>query len=419
MAGKETVPTGSSDVGEIDALVKLLGGTTAKQTTTANTAPLDQVFQQLLASSGDNQALLDSIFAQAATKIPGIMGNTYNATGSRQAPGTLSPQLAKLQADVTLAAQQQLAQQKLQQLTAAGQVAGNIAGATRAVTTKDGNSLTGLSQKLGLLLTANNLAKSAGIDVGKKAKDLWSDWTADPSAAVSNFSLDSPVTSMPDFSNLNFASAPVSSSLLDSGGSFQDFGQSLLSPEFTSAAASAANAANSAAVSDYTGTDWPNFSPDTGSAAASVSQTSQAASASQPTTSPGSSTASEAAAVLKLLDYAGNPKKRGDILDFSDGDWKDDIGDITDAASVYFPPAAMVRPALTQGEILYETLGGRSTASSQYLQGLTSTVQPGADIEDAPGKIGGPIGQAVYDTTKDVGNFFNNPGEAIKSWFGG
>jgi hypothetical protein len=49
--------------------------------------------------------------------------------------------------------------------------------------------------------------------------------------------------------------------------------------------------------------------------------------------------------VAKLLDYAANPKKRGDILDFSDGNWVDDVGDIGDAVGVYYPPAAATRMA--------------------------------------------------------------------------
>jgi hypothetical protein len=440
MAVPEQVSAGSSGVGQIDQLLKLIGGTKSTSTVKADTTGLNTVLQQALASGGDNQALLDSIFQQAGAKIPGIMGNTYNASGSRQAPGTLSPQLAQLQAQVTLAAQQQLAQQKQQALQTAAQAASGIANATRSTVTKEGNGLQDLTKTVSSLMALNKVAKDNGFDVVQKSKDLWADLTA-PEVS---YTAESAFSSMPEISSF----VP---SVADAGPSF---GSDFLSQDFSSLLSDMTSS-----VSDSGGIDFSNFLGDSGSAAASESatsaatnpissalsdqvaasagdqlsaqisdqladQTSQQAANSISSSAPQSSGMS-VGSLLKLASYAEDDEKRKGVLDFSDGDWADDISDITDAAGVFVPPASYVRGGINSVRDVEAIFTGGNVsafADSGLVENLAN-IQATDNAEDFgrqvgdSGGLGGPLA-AVGDFTQDLGNFLNNPGEGLKDLFG-
>lgn len=109
---------------------------------------------------------------------------------------------------------------------------------------------------------------------------------------------------------------------------------------------------------------------------------------------------------LKLAQYVDNPKQRGDILDFSDGDWKDDVSDITDAASVFYPPAAAVRPGLNSIEADTKNQIDFFTDPGQWFQDLTSGNNP--IIENNLDQIKG-IGSSI----KSAGDLIGNAGETI------
>ena len=427
MAGeKESVPASTGGIGQIDALVKLLGGgTKTTEKVSSDTSSLQTVLQQLLASSGDNQAVLDSIFAQAQAKIPTVLGNTYNASGSRAVAGTLSPQLSALQAQVTLAAQQQLAQQRQQALQTAAQVAGSISNANRTAVTKSGNAATGLVQQGGALLALNKGLKEAGIDVTAQAKKGW-DWlssigdtdmgaTAAPFAAVGGqFELPAAssftaadgggalTSSMADL--LGFTPDAVNSGLFGA----VDVGSSTPSVDVTSG------------ISSELGTDT-NFSLGSESALGSGPTTSGLNSSVKAPDSVGN-----LSSAIKLASYATDTKKRQDILDFSDGNWVDDVGDITDAASVFIPQAGLARGGLTGLNVFASTLAGDNNPLDVQLGQLTALAgQAGrsADAEDLGRTVGdsaglGGPGAAIGDITQDIGNFFSNPGEGLKDLFG-
>jgi hypothetical protein len=424
---KETVPVSADGgLGQVNQILQMLGGTKTTQKTTADTSGLTEVLKQALASGGDNQALLDSIFAQAQTKIPGIMGNTYNATGSRQAPGKLSPQMAQLQAQVTLAAQQQMAAQKQQALQTAAQAAGGIANATRQSVTSEGNGLQKQTQALAGLLSLNKLAKDNGIDVVKGAKGLWDDMTTPDTSSILNAPggvwSDAGVSSIADYS----ADGITGNSATGWDALGQDAVSSLMS-----------SLGSGGVVADTNSVDWSNFLADSGSAAASGSVDisaavqpaqvdgiigAQANTGQVSSASPDTSGISVAGAI-KILDYAGDPKKRGNILDLSDGNWIDDVSDITDAGSILVPQLGYVRNGLNAADSYVGLASGKDiqdTPIGAQLLGLTSELSsnPPEDLEDIGRTVGGGPGAGFGDLVQDTAHFFENPGQGIKDLFG-
>lgn len=92
---------------------------------------------------------------------------------------------------------------------------------------------------------------------------------------------------------------------------------------------------------------------------------------------------------LKVADYIDKPEKRGDILDLSDGDWKDDIADVTDAAAIAYPILGLVRPALNLGAA---AVGDLTTNLSDQTANVTKYWDK--SIEDITDSFSDP-GQAV------------------------
>lgn len=466
MAGTEkaTVPVQSGGgISEITDLVKLLTGTQTSSAQTGDTGALSSIIAELGANSpAQQQAVMQTIFQQAAGKIPGIMGNTYNATGSRAAPGQLSPQLQDLMSQVTLAAQQQMAAQSLQNSQQRIAAAQTIAGANRSAVTREATGGTKFLQDAGKLLATADVAKKlTGFDAVAKvksgAKSLFDMATADSGAAgTSGMQL---VSGDPgsfgaagDLSGLNFGSMPGYegvSSLMPTG--IDQLVATLGGDSGSSAASldigglmSSADSITSAdvnAVTNWNGntdgstlsnSDWDAMGDD----ATNFSSGSDASASSGSGTNYGS--------YLKAAKYIDDPKSVEDIFDFSDGDWKDDIGDVTDAGSLYWAPLGFVRPALTvleQGVGHGIDIAVANTESAldlwsdpdQWLKDLTtgnnksvnSMLEGTEEGLQLAGDFASGIGQSVVDTgdmigraTETVGNAVGDVFESVGDFFG-
>jgi len=147
-------------------LIKLLGGQTGTQTVTqspADIAGLQQLQQQL--QGADYNALLQSIFQQAAGAIPGLQSAYGRAVGARTARNSATQAaLNELLKQTTVAAQEKIAQQQLQNQQIQAQAGQSIASATRGTTqtTKEssGTNLQKAAAILGLLQAATKLTGS-------------------------------------------------------------------------------------------------------------------------------------------------------------------------------------------------------------------------------------------------------------------
>ena len=136
------------------------GGSTSTSSTTANTAPLQQVFDS--ASKPMDQQLYDnliaSIFQKAAGQVPTLTAALANATGSRSSGN--SPLALALNEQNNMAARDSataiLAQQNQQQQTA-GNAAAQIANASKSVTNTTSPSTSTVAAKPGV----NPLATTA------------------------------------------------------------------------------------------------------------------------------------------------------------------------------------------------------------------------------------------------------------------
>ena len=443
MAGTDkpgvTPPAGGTGPEAIQQLLALMSNNQQTSKTTSDVSGLKTVLDQLLQSANtpgaDPQALLQSIFQQGASKIPGLVAGTYNASGSRAAPGTMSPKLAELQAQITLAAQQQLAQQQLaqQQLKAqtlgqAGNVAGNIAAGTKSTTANTGNSVT---QGLNKLVQLNTLGKAAtGYDALGKGKQFLTD-LINPTPnylAGEGFMQASPnvgglalggspsaglpqVFSQPDFTSAVQAGdgtqlADAVAALTSSGSSAPliDFSNLFSNPGSNSTASSALDTTSlTAAVPDYTdaGSSLSNFSSGTDGAASSSSSAA----------SSGSSALGSSVQLLRALDFAVNPKKRGDVLDLSDGNWVDDVGDIGDAISLGVPWAGLARPAAQYVDI------GMHTAED-FVNNPLETTETVASGDQLTGNLMIDATTQIPQIIDNVGNALNNFGSDIGNVFG-
>lgn len=432
MAGTEkaTVPAqAGGGISEITELVKLLTGTQSSSTQTGDTGALSSIIAELGANSpAQQQAVLQSIFQQAAGKIPGIMGNTYNATGSRVAPGQMTPQLQDLMSQVTLAAQQQMAAQSLQNSQQRIAAAQTIAGANRSAITREATGGTKFLQDAGKLLATADVAKKlTGFDAVAKvksgAKSLFDMATADSGAAgTSGLQLVSgdpgSFGAASDLSGLNFGSMPGYegvSSLMPTGVDQLvatlggDSGSSAASLDIGGLMSSADSitSADVNAVTNWNGnvdgstlsnSDWDAMGDD----ATNFSSGSNASASARSGTSYGS--------YLKAAEYAVDADKRKNILSFNDGDWKDDIGDITEAGAIFFPPLAAVRPAIeyTDAGVSFTTdmYNDPGQAMQDVADGDRLTGNLIVDSTTQGIKAGETIGNAVGDVFESIGDFF-------------
>jgi len=168
----------------------LFGGATTT-TNPGNIAPLQQVLAWLQAQ--DFNALLQSIFQQAAGQIPGLQAAYGNAMGARSGGNSaVQAALNELLKQTTLAGQQQIASQQAQNFQTQGQVAANIAQATRGTQTTQGADLGGIAQNLLLLQGLSMLTGKSGPlsglgdkigDVGKAVGGMFTSPTSDQTVA--------------------------------------------------------------------------------------------------------------------------------------------------------------------------------------------------------------------------------------------
>jgi hypothetical protein len=161
--GKVAAPTGG--VQDISALLQMLGGTAAKSTTTQNPgdiAALQNVLGQL--QGADYNAILQSIFQQAGGAIPGLQaayGRSVGARSSNNAP--VQAALNELLKQTTLAAQEKIVSQGLQNQQLQVQAGQGVAQATKGTTeTKTAREGTNVPKAAGTLAVLEALARLAG-----------------------------------------------------------------------------------------------------------------------------------------------------------------------------------------------------------------------------------------------------------------
>lgn len=446
MIGEKTVaPTNGMQ--NILGLLQTIAGTETKTTSTANIGPLQSVMDQIAASQGtQGQQLLESIFSQAAGAVPGIMGNTFNASGSRAPNNVMAGTLQKLMADVTKQAQAQLVQQQQNaqqmQLNAASQ----IANATRGQRQVQKSGASDILTKGGKLLATNKLIKDlTGKDlVQSGVNGVKSLFAASPAVAftASGYNGLSTAPGLPLFGGTS-TSNPGFSDVLSAlfAGSAPTSGEVTGLPVIGGAADTAPLFASSRQGSDLPadlsaftslastpgGADGLSvtFGDTAGMEAGTNAFTSSAGF--QPSTPEGfnpdftggaesGSAASDAGAYLKVYNYARNPNARKDILDFSDGNFVDDVGDITDAVSIYFPPAAAIRPAMNATVATGESIDNFVHNPGQWFKDLFSGDEPITENawNTAVGTVNGVIdtvsslGQDIADIGNKVGDFFGD-----------
>ena len=158
----------SGMVGNIAALMQLLGG----QETTTSTNPGDiSALQSTLAQlqGADYNAMLQSIFQQAAGSIPGIQTGMANAMGARSGSNSaVQAALSKILQQTTVAAQDQMAKQQLQNQQTQVQAGTGIAQATKGTQqrqqqgTNIGKGASTLAQATALLQLLGAGTKLAG-----------------------------------------------------------------------------------------------------------------------------------------------------------------------------------------------------------------------------------------------------------------
>lgn len=166
----EKVPAGQVSLGDLATLAATVGGTRGKQVTT--TSPGDTTaLQQVLANlqGADYNAMLQSIFQQAGVQIPGLQAATGRAVGARSYNNTAAQAaMQELLKATTLAAQEKIVAQQLQNQQVQAQAGQAIAqatkGTTQATTEKKGLDL---GRTVALLALMQGLGKVQGMDFGK------------------------------------------------------------------------------------------------------------------------------------------------------------------------------------------------------------------------------------------------------------
>lgn len=152
--GKVAAP---NELTQLQGLLGVLGGGGQTTTTTpTNTAPLQGVLRQLQGT--DYNALLQSIFQQAAGQIPGMQAAYGRAVGARSSGNApMQAALQELLKQTTLAGQQQIATQQNQNLATQTQAATALRG-TQEKTTKNSQ----LGQLAGIIGLAQAATKLGG-----------------------------------------------------------------------------------------------------------------------------------------------------------------------------------------------------------------------------------------------------------------
>lgn len=447
MAGEKTVaPTNGMQ--NILSLLQTIAGTETKTTGTANIGPLQSVMDQIAASQGtQGQQLLESIFSQAAGAVPGIMGNTFNASGSRAPNNVMAGTLQKLMADVTKQAQAQLVQQQQNAQQMQLQAASQIANATRGQRQVQKSGASDFITKAGKVLTANKAIKGlTGKDYVQKTADALSslfrpeipsytlgngfaaplyggatlgDFTASadlPSIAGLGFT--SPMGTTADSLPLYTSGTDMPTGSLSSMPTDTSGGDALSGISFGGADSVSTAPSLSSSLSLSTPSSYSDGSLYTSGADTSYFGDGDAGDFSYAGGDSGSA-ASSAATYLKAYGYATDPNKRKDVFDFSDGDFADDAGDIADVAAFAFPLAAFVRPALTLADEAEDTVTMMAKDPYKWASNLLQGDDPALKgvWDYAGGAIGGTW-DAIADLGSDVGDFVGGAVENVGDFFG-
>lgn len=175
MATAGSVQAPQTGVTDVINLINTLGGSTGTTTTTQSPADIAglQALQQQL-QGADYNALLQSIFQQAAGAIPGLQSAYGRAVGARTARNApVQAALNELLKQTTVAAQDKIAQQQLQNQQIQAQAGQAVAQATKGTTQttqeKSGTNLQKAAAMLALLQAATKLSGSNTVQdmVGK------------------------------------------------------------------------------------------------------------------------------------------------------------------------------------------------------------------------------------------------------------
>lgn len=463
-ASKRVNDTGDSGMNSILALLNTIAGQDVTTKQTADVGPLRDIMSQISASEGtQGQALLESIFQQLAGRVPQAMGNTFNATGSRAAAGRTAGTLQKILADATISAQGQMAAQQAQRQQMLLQGAGNLANATRTTVQQQRSGASGLLQEAGKVLAIAKTVKDVtGFDAGKKAKDLYKYLTTEGSSAfTSAFPEVSSAGSMGMFGGTPGAPS-LSGTTLTPGAGMSDMLTFFSSPQGATTAQSLGGLLGSSGGETFTldpGVQTQESAPpvDYGSLAgisgdmftlgdpatampmdqylATYAPPPEAAvNMSNPETSskdsilnfsqggsnkaatvPQDSTLSDAMTVYNASTYVTNPNKRKDVFDFSDGDFADDTGDITDLGALYYPPLAAVRPVLNATSATMSSLDNFAHDPGKWFDELLSGDEP--FTENAWQTVTGAV-DTVVNFTENLGNIANETGDFFADVFG-
>lgn len=155
----------SDPLGGLSQLFAALGGT--KTTQSSNPGDVSALQQVLAQSQGINyEAMLQSIFQQAAGQIPGLQNAMAGAIGARSTGNSaMQAALSKLLQQTTIAAQQQIAEQQQRNLQTQTQAAQGIAQATKGTSTTQ-KSGTNLGQAAKMLAGLQMLSKARGLMEG-------------------------------------------------------------------------------------------------------------------------------------------------------------------------------------------------------------------------------------------------------------
>lgn len=184
---KSVAPAGTG----VEGVLSLLNAFGQQSNTkgTANTAPLENVLQNLQ-TSPDGTKLLESIFQQASAQIPRLQAAYGNAVGARSGNNSsVQAALNELMKQTTLAGQQQVAQQQQNNQQMQLQAANGIAQATRGQATTTQPNLSLGAKVIAGLQGANQL--SSLYDKGKKffsAAEAAPSVMSNPLFDVGNFS---------------------------------------------------------------------------------------------------------------------------------------------------------------------------------------------------------------------------------------
>ena len=445
-ASKRVVDTGDAGMNNILNLLNTIAGqdVTTKQTSDVN--PLRDVMAQISASEGtQGQALLNSIFQQAAGRVPQLMGNTFNATGSRSPNGQMAGTLQKLMADITVQAQAQMAQQQQARQAMLLQGAGQIAGANRTTQQQQRSGASGVLQNVGKVLGgAKMLRDVTGIDLAKKGKDLLttliagSSSAAFPSAAIGDVGPGGLFGASPYQQSLSGVTSTQAGSLQDMLQFFSAadsptsetpaiFGQetfSLGTPEQTSpGVAMYVPSGEMFSLGDASNTvpnDFASFASNVDPNAANMSgANTNFSTGGSEAAAPADSTLGDLATAYKVSQYTFNPNARKDIFDFSDGNFVDDVGDITDAAAIVYPPLAAVRPAMNATVAAGSSLDNFVHDPGQWFQDLVSGDEPLTEsVVNSVVGIGDAIGNGFENLVNGVENFGDDVGDFFGDVFG-